>query len=80
MTLKFIPDDDPSYFYNGYRIFWNADYRLYGIKDPDGKIVIKPIFSSIKWHITHSGAVIVFKLNEKTAFCHFHDMLTLDQE
>lgn len=81
MPIRFISDDDPRYFYKDYRIFRNnTNENVWGIKDPNGKVIIEPIFEEIEWYKRDkelSKTLIRFKLNGKASFCNFTQMLNL---
>lgn len=82
MGFVIISDDDPRYFYKGYRIFRSKeDSNLWGIKSPSGEIIVKPIFQRIAWNEgivwANTPTIVWFQLNDKEAICTFDQMLKL---
>ncbi|MBD5276220.1 MAG: hypothetical protein HDS30_00955 [Bacteroides sp.] len=80
-----ITDDDPRYFYKDYRIFRNEVNRnLWGIKSPEGVILVDPIFQEINWieglEWANKPTLVRFKLNDKEAICTFEQMLKLKSQ
>lgn len=85
MEFVFISDDDQRYFYKDYRIFRNEeDPSLWGIKSPEGVVIVDPIFQGIKWikgvEETNTPTLVQFELNEKQAVCTFEQMLKLKSQ
>lgn len=82
MGFVIISDDDKRYFYKNYRIFRNEVNRnLWGIKSPEGVVIIEPIFQKIEWIIgvewANTQTCVLFELNDKEAVCTFEQMLEL---
>lgn len=83
MGFVFISDDDKRYFYQGFRIFRSeVNSTLWGIKSPNNEILIQPVYNEIEWFYRPpsnkiSDVIVKFRLNEKSALCHFNDLLTL---
>ena len=80
--IVIISDDDKRYFYKDYRIFRNEINRdLWGIKSPDGEVIVEPIFQKISWireaKWANAPTLVLFRLNDKEAVCTFEQMLKL---
>lgn len=85
IRLATISDDDPRYFYKDYRIFRNEiDRNLWGIKSPEGVIIVDPIFQEINWikgvEWANTPTLVIFRLNDKQAVCKFEQMLKLKSQ
>lgn len=71
MTITIIPNDDPSYFYNDYRIVWKD--RKYGIiNHKTNDIIIPYMYEEISW--ARDIQMVRVKFNGKYSLCLISEM------
>lgn len=70
-NLFIIPDDDPRYFYNEYRIVWrNGKYAI--INHTTNNIIVPYIYEDISW--IKDIQMVKVKYNGKYALCQISDI------
>lgn len=74
MRITIIPNDDPRYFYNDYRIVWKDEKdRKYGIiNHKTNDIIIPYMYEEISWE--RDIQMVRVKFNGKYALCLISEM------